>query len=76
MLLDQEKINEYVRRGGSVCPYCGSRDLEAGSMEADGNYSWCVVDCNHCHAQWHDSYRLVGLIEMREGPFADMEERS
>lgn len=75
MLLDQEKINEYVRGGGSACPYCGSRDMESGSMEADGDYCWCVTDCNNCHARWQDSYRLVGLIQLREGPSANMENR-
>jgi len=74
MTLSGEQIKDYVRQGGTICPYCGSREIEGGTMDADGDYVWCVVDCNNCHMQWQDSYRLVGLIEMSEGPFSDMVE--
>jgi transposase-like protein len=50
----------YVEHKGLACPYCGSNDLEAGIMDADGGYAWQPVTCNGCDREWQDRYKLVG----------------
>ncbi len=76
MKLNQDQINEYVKSGGEACPYCGSKEIEGlGNMEMDGDYAWMIIQCQHCNMEWQDSYRLVGILEMHEGPFSDMIER-
>jgi len=53
---------EYVESAGNTCPNCGCEEnsVEAGQMEADGDYAWCNCGCSNCGAIWTDCYRLMG----------------
>lgn len=45
----------------SKCPYCGSENLDCGTMQVDGKDAWQSVECNDCHAQWRDVYKLADV---------------
>jgi transposase-like protein len=59
----------YLSRGGTTCPYCGSRsisgeagchcDFTTGAMHQN-------IGCNSCHTNWTDKYILVGILESQE----------
>lgn len=51
---------QYVEEGGTFCPYCGSRQLEGGSVTVDAGEAWQGISCNDCGAAWQDQYKLVG----------------
>jgi len=51
----------YVEQGGVSCPYCGSDQLEGGSVEIDGAFANQEVRCLVCRQDWTDEYKLVGI---------------
>jgi hypothetical protein len=52
---------QYMNHGGSICPACYSRDIEAGSVEVDGQEAFQRVLCNECEVTWEDRFQLVGI---------------
>ena len=60
--LTQEKIDEYVKEGGGFCPYCGSQDIEGGSLDFDGGV-YQKMGCNECDETWVDAYRLANVLD-------------
>jgi hypothetical protein len=62
--------DEYVKRHGSRCPVCASRDIEAtGQGDTDGNWHTERIVCNFCKSVWNDFYCLTGyeLLEVNPG---------
>ena len=55
-------MEEPTPYNGVTCPNteCGSRDIEAGTIQADGSTAWSSVKCNDCGATWRDVYSLKG----------------
>lgn len=52
---------EYVKRGGTACPVCGSNNIHAMStFESDTVEGWRMVSCNDCRSAWNDVYELTG----------------
>ncbi len=51
---------EYVARGGTECPVCLSRVINAGSSDIDGEQYWQAVVCSDCNHQWVEFYTLAG----------------
>lgn len=60
-----DKIREYVRKGGNYCPYCGSNQLQASSlsMPDDDIFAYSTVECLSCHKVWEDLYKLTSIEE-------------
>lgn len=58
--------DEYLRTSGNKCPSCGSSDISAQAIEAEGTEAWSSVQCNTCSSNWHDVYTLTGYIELEE----------
>lgn len=58
---------QYTAKGGNCCPFCGSRNLEADSIQADGPNVWDNAKCNDCRAIWSSAYSLTGYFDAREG---------
>jgi hypothetical protein len=56
---------KYLKERGSTCPYCGSQDIDAGKLEADGDYAWCITTCNTCHKSWEDIFTLTDVNELK-----------
>jgi len=55
----EEKETAYVKRGGMLCPECGSRSLEASNQNADFDWITFDVACSNCGYQFKDVYELV-----------------
>lgn len=58
------KQEKYVACKGHICPYCGSKDIEAGPIcgEALENGEFTqIVDCKNCKKRWLDIYKLTGF---------------
>ena len=50
----------YLESGGSICPNCGSKNIEgAGEIDWDGMAR--AVDCKDCDFGWWDIYKLAGM---------------
>lgn len=59
---------EYVEKGGSICPSCGSANIcTTSSMEVDGGSAWQNCKCNDCDAEWNDVYSLKGYDNLERG---------
>lgn len=56
---------QYLEAGGMFCPYCGSNDLSASEIQADGKSAWCDIQCLSCAEEWKDIYTLTG-VEMQK----------
>ena len=50
----------YVKNHGTTCPFCGSDDLEGGSVEIDNGGAYQGVRCLCCDEDWTDTYALTG----------------
>jgi transposase-like protein len=59
-------VVSYIRRGGTVCPFCGSDQTEhiaGGFITVDSGQAEQGIHCYVCEKSWTDLYRLVGAIE-------------
>lgn len=55
----------YLECGGTCCPNCGSTSIQASAMEQDGHLAEQMVDCQDCHANWWDQFRLTGFRDLQ-----------
>lgn len=53
---------EYLAKRGVVCPFCGSDDIEGGSVDIDAGGAFQSISCNTCGREWQDTYRLDGFL--------------
>jgi len=54
---------EYVAKGGNVCPFCGDTDIEGGPVIIDQGKAFQKVGCNGCEKDWTDTYTLTGWAD-------------
>lgn len=54
--------DEYVQKGGTCCPFCGSTDINGGQVEIDAGTACQPVDCSECEKEWTDTYSLTGYV--------------
>lgn len=54
---------EYSERGGGVCPYCGSTQMDCGDFSWDGQSLHQKITCLSCDKDWADSYILTGYVK-------------
>jgi hypothetical protein len=55
---------QYMAQGGSICPACGSEDMEANRLEADGSHASGDVECGGCGSTWKDVFELSGYADL------------
>jgi transcription elongation factor Elf1 len=60
-ILTREQIAAYIATGGTKCPFCGSEDIEGGSVQVDAGSAWQHVDCKGCGEAWDDVYTLAWI---------------
>jgi transposase-like protein len=61
--LTEEKTSAYLAKPNH-CPYCDSRNIEAGALAAEDNIVLVSgVKCLNCHKTWSDVYTLTRIIE-------------
>lgn len=53
--------DEYVKQGGTCCPFCKSTDIVGDSIEIDCGTASQEVSCNDCNGEWKDQYDLAGF---------------
>ena len=58
---------KYLEDSGR-CPFCGSDNIEGGSLEVDGHQAWQEVTCLDCDGGWDDIYKLVGIDNSHNYP--------
>jgi len=51
----------YLKRKGSVCPFCGSRDLDTSGRCFGIDSCFQNVSCSECGNEWADIYTLTGV---------------
>ncbi|MHB9132902.1 MAG: hypothetical protein ACYDBB_17685 [Armatimonadota bacterium] len=61
--LTDEQLVKYLQQRGSICPLCGSTDLEAGECVVAAGCANQAIQCCKCHYGWHDFYRLAGIVD-------------
>ncbi len=59
-------FREYVKQGGSKCPWCESMELDGSGFEFDANAVWQEVNCGDCKNRWIDIFTLTA-VESVEG---------
>ena len=55
--------NQYVKQGGSCCPFCGSIAIDGGNFEVDFGVGYQHIHCVECEKNWTDYYNIVGYKE-------------
>ena len=51
---------EYAEAGDSMCPHCGSDQIEGASINIEGNKAYQDISCLDCEKEWTDVYTLTG----------------
>lgn len=59
--LSNNDKRHYIGARATICPYCGSGNIEGGDREADSGVMTQTVKCNKCKRTWTDIYRLVDV---------------
>lgn len=59
MYKDLEK--EYIKAGGTQCPFCKSSSITGKGFETDGGDVWQEIECEACGMSWLDCYVLKGI---------------
>jgi transposase-like protein len=62
-----EKAKEYLEHHGISCPFCGSGDIEGGSMDFDWDGIAQRISCHECNERWTDVYTLVAVADADSG---------
>jgi hypothetical protein len=53
--------SEYTQKGGTICPYCQSEEIEGVSgVGMEAGEAWQTIRCLSCSKSWDDVYRLAG----------------
>jgi len=65
--MKREKAKEYLEQHGLVCPFCGSWDIEGGSMDFDSGEIAQRISCHECNEQWTDVYKLAAVADPDSG---------
>jgi hypothetical protein len=53
---------KYVKKGGCICPGCGSDAIESRDSNADGDTVLVDTACGDCGLAWTDVYKLSGYV--------------
>jgi predicted Zn-ribbon and HTH transcriptional regulator len=57
----EQKVNEYIAKGGNTCFHCKSDEIEGGSFSTDSGVAVQAVWCNACGEEWEDRYTLTSI---------------
>lgn len=56
----ENRVHDYLTHDSSICPICGSEDLDYGSGDF-GSEASQEVSCGDCGSVWNDTYQLDGI---------------
>jgi hypothetical protein len=58
-----EALRDYVRSGGTHCPFCASPKIGAIGTHHDRGRAVRIAYCQDCDKLWHEVYALIGYEE-------------
>ena len=62
-----KQAKKYLKQRGSACPFCGSWDIEGGSMDFEVGEIAQRISCHKCNGQWTDVYKLAAVADPDSG---------
>jgi transcription elongation factor Elf1 len=62
-----KQAKKYLERRGLACPFCGSGDIEGGSMDFEAGEIAQRISCHKCDERWTDVYKLVAVADSDSG---------
>ena len=62
-----KQAKKYLEQHGLVCPFCGTWDIEGGSMDFEAGEIAQRSSCHECNEQWTDVYKLVAVADPDSG---------
>ena len=62
-MLTEDQKREYIRSGGTKCPFCGSDNLTRFTERVDGERAWQDVRCEDCDRSLRSIYELTDVRE-------------
>lgn len=65
--MNLEKARRYLELRGLTCPFCGSRDIEGGSMDFEAGEIAQRISCHDCGERWTDVYKLAAVADADSG---------
>lgn len=60
-ILTAAQRKKYLKKYGTSCPFCGSKDIEGQSIDIDVGEATQEVICCKCNKGWYDVYTLTGV---------------
>ena len=57
--MDEQQAHKYKGSGFNACPYCESKNIEAGSFSYE--IMGTGVMCLDCDEEWQDNYAIVSV---------------
>jgi transposase-like protein len=65
--MNPEKAKKYLEQHGIACPFCGSLQIEGGSMNFEAGEIVQRISCHECSEQWTDVYKLAAVADADSG---------
>lgn len=65
--MNPKKAKQYLEQRGRSCPFCGSWDIEGGSMSFEAGEIAQRISCHKCQEQWTDVYKLTAVADADSG---------
>jgi len=65
--MNPQKAKQYLEQRGSLCPFCGSWEIEGGSMNFEAGEIAQRVSCHKCGEMWVDVYKLAAVADADTG---------
>lgn len=57
--MTEEQRAEYIKQGGTHCPYCDGRDLDGKGIHVNAGTATQEILCTDCGNGWQDVYTLT-----------------
>jgi hypothetical protein len=65
--MQEKQAKKYLEQRGLACPFCGSWDIEGGSMNFEAGEIAQGISCHACNEQWTDVYKLAAVADPDSG---------
>lgn len=60
-MLSPEQVQEYLRREGRHCPYCGSEEVLGGEFQPSDSAVFRDCECASCGGSWTEEFTMTGI---------------
>ena len=62
-----KQAKKYLEQRALACPFCGSWDIEGGSMNFEAGEIAQRISCHKCNEDWTDVYKLAAVADADSG---------